>query len=275
MTKWMASNELAVRLVVAVAVFSLMATWEVLAARRELTRAKGTRWFANLSLVALDAVIVRLLFPTAAVGMAWAAQDSGWGLFHRLDLPGWVAVMLSIGLLDLAIYLQHVMFHAVPVLWRVHLVHHADFDVDVTTGLRFHPIEMVLSMLIKLSVVAALGPPVVGVLLFELILNGLAMFNHANVRMPARLDRVLRMIFVTPDMHRIHHSVEVSEHNTNFGFNLSWWDRLLGTYVAAPAKGHEGMMLGLKSVRDPSDQTLRRMLLMPLDPPSQRLGERG
>ena len=275
MSDWMLDHEAGVRVVAGVAVFGLMAVWETLASRRACTLARPQRWFANISLVAIDAVVIRLLFPAAAVGMAWAARDAGWGLFPRVALPGSTAVLLSIVLLDLTVYLQHVMFHALPALWRVHRVHHADLDVDVTTGLRFHPIEIVLSMLIKLAVVAMLGPPVLGVLLFEVLLNALAMFNHANARIPAPLDRVLRLFVVTPDMHRVHHSVEPFEHNTNFGFNLSCWDRLFGTYVAAPAGGHEGMTLGLKRFRDPSGQRLWRMLLMPLDPQMRRPGEGG
>ena len=275
MSDWMLDHEAGVRVVAGVAVFGLMAVWETLASRRARTLARPQRWFANISLVAIDAVVIRLLFPAAAVGMAWAARDAGWGLFHRVALPGSTAMLLSIVLLDLTVYLQHVMFHALPALWRVHRVHHADLDVDVTTGLRFHPIEIVLSMLIKLAVVAMLGPPVLGVLLFEVLLNALAMFNHANARIPAPLDRVLRLFVVTPDMHRVHHSVEPFEHNTNFGFNLSCWDRLFGTYVAADAGGHEGMTLGLKRFRDPSGQRLWRMLLMPLDTKMRRLGEGG
>ena len=197
--------------------------------------------------------------------MALVAEGFGWGLFHKVNLPNWAAVPLSIVFLDFAIYLQHVMFHAIPALWRLHMVHHADVDFDVTTGIRFHPIEIVLSMLVKLSAVAALGPPALGVLLFEVVLNGLAMFNHSNVRMSAGLERVVRWIIVTPDMHRVHHSVDDTEYSTNFGFNLSCWDRLLGTYLAAPANGHEGMTIGLLNFREAACQTLPRMLVMPFD----------
>ena len=172
-------------------------------------------------------------------------------------------MLLSIVLLDFAVYLQHAMFHAIPALWRLHMVHHADVDFDVTTGIRFHPIEVVLSMLVKLSVVAVLGPPVLTVVLFEIALNGVAMFNHANVRIPIALDRVLRLVIVTPDMHRVHHSVEDSEYSTNFGFNLSCWDRLFGTYVAQPARGHQDMTIGLPNFRGGACQTLPRMLAMP------------
>ncbi len=261
----MMTNEVTFRLGVFVAILGLMAIWELLAARRELTMAKGRRWIANLGLVILDTVIVRLLFPGAAMGMALAAEEYGWGLFHRFDTPYWAAVLLSVILLDLAIYLQHVMFHAVPALWRLHLVHHADVDVDVTTGVRFHPVEIVVSMLIKLSAIAALGPPVVAVLVFEVLLNGLSMFNHANIRIPVGLDRFLRWIIVTPDMHRIHHSADRTEYMTNFGFNLSWWDRLLGTYVDDPAKGQIAMTTGLVEFREAKWEALPRMLWMPFD----------
>ena len=197
--------------------------------------------------------------------MALTAGEFNWGLFHKINLPYWLAVGLSIVVLDFALYLQHVMFHAIPALWRLHIVHHADVDFDVTTGIRFHPIEAVLSMLIKLSVVAILGPPVLGVLLFEVLLNASAMFNHANVRIPLRVDRFLRWIIVTPDMHRVHHSVDDTEYRTNFGFNLPWWDRLLGTYLDQPAEGHEGMTIGLSNFREPTWRTLPRMLLMSFD----------
>ena len=279
MDSWLLNNEAVVRVGLTLGIFSVMATWEVLAARRQLTASKGRRWLANLGIVFVDTAIVRLLFPAAALGMALAASDLGWGLLPTLNLPAWAAVVLAVVLLDLAIYLQHVMFHAVPALWSLHIVHHADVDFDVTTGLRFHPIEITLSMLIKLSVIAVLGPPALAVLIFEVVLGGLAMFNHGNVRIPAGLDRVLRLAIVTPDMHRVHHSVERAEHNTNFGFNLSAWDRLLGTYLAAPAKGHEAMTIGLHDFRGPAYQTLPRLLVMPFDkqasPGAQREAKRG
>ena len=261
----MLNNEITLRLSVSLGIFGLMAIWEMMAARRELTVTKGRRWIANLGLILVDTITVRLLFPVAAVGVALAAESFRWGLFHTLNTPYWLAVPLAIVLLDFAIYLQHVMFHAVPVLWRLHLVHHADVDFDVTTGIRFHPIEIVLSMLIKLSVVAVLGPPVLAVVIFEVVLNALAMFNHGNVRMPAGMDRLLRWIIVTPDMHRIHHSADETEYTTNFGFNLSCWDRLLGTYMDKPEKGHVGMTIGLQNFRDANWQTLPRMLLMPFN----------
>ena len=265
MTNWNPSNEGTIRIGIFLAVFGLMAIWEVLAARRELDAAKGQRWIGNLCFVVLDTAVVRLLFPAAAVGMALTAGEFNWGLFHKINLPYWLAVVLSIVVLDFALYLQHVMFHAIPALWRLHIVHHADVDFDVTTGIRFHPIEAVVSMLIKLSVVAILGPPVLAVLLFEVLLNASAMFNHANVRIPLRVDRFLRWIIVTPDMDRVHHSVDDTEYRTNFGFNLPWWDRLLGTYLDQPAEGHEGMTIGLSNFREPTWRTLPRMLLMPFD----------
>ena len=212
----------------------------------------------------LDAALVRLLFPVVAVGLAVMAAENGWGLFNIVDVPGWVAVLVSLLVLDLAIYLQHVMFHAVPALWRLHRMHHADLEFDVTTGLRFHPVEILLSMAIKLAVVMALGPPAVAVLVFEVLLNGSAMFNHSNVRLPERVDALLRLVIVTPDMHRVHHSILPSETNSNFGFNVPWWDRLLGTYRAQPRAGHEGMTIGIEQFRTRRDLWLDRMLVQPL-----------
>jgi sterol desaturase/sphingolipid hydroxylase (fatty acid hydroxylase superfamily) len=204
-----------------------------------------------------------------AVGLAVMAEERGWGLFNNIDIPVWAAVVVSMLLLDLAIYLQHVMFHAVPGLWRLHRMHHADLDFDATTGLRFHPIEILISMGIKLAVVAALGPPAVAVLLFEVILNGTALFNHANVDLPRPVDRVLRLFVVTPDMHRVHHSIDPRETNSNYGFNLPWWDRLLGTYIALPAKGHVQMEIGIEQFRTRRDLWLDRMLIQPLRGPAR------
>ena len=269
MTEWIISNEPVIRLGSFAGIFGLMAIWEILAARRQLSTGKGRRWLGNLSLVFLDTLVVRLLFPTAALGMALMVKDLGWGVLNVVSAPYWAAVLISVVVLDLAIYLQHVMFHALPALWRLHMVHHADLDLDVTSGSRFHPIEIVLSMLIKLVVISVLGPPLLAVLIFEVVLNALAMFNHANARIPLPLDRVLRWIIVTPDMHRVHHSVEKPEHNTNFGFNLSCWDRVLGTYKDQPEKGHEGMTIGLKSFRERSWQSLPRLLSMPFFKPTE------
>ncbi|OIP29772.1 MAG: hypothetical protein AUK47_26760 [Deltaproteobacteria bacterium CG2_30_63_29] len=263
MSDWLTTNEPTVRLVAFVGVFLLMALWELVAARRPLTLGKARRWTANLSLVVLNTVLLRLAFPTAAVGAAVISAERGWGLLNGFEFPPLLAILASVVVLDLAIYLQHLMFHAVPVLWRLHRVHHADLDFDVTNGLRFHPIEILLSMGIKLALVVLIGPPVVGVLAFEVVLNATAMFNHGNVRLPQALDQVLRWLVVTPDMHRVHHSVVVAEANSNFGFSLPWWDRLLGTYQAQPAAGHENMEIGVGEIREQRPQGLLWMLLLP------------
>ncbi|WP_298856106.1 sterol desaturase family protein [uncultured Ruegeria sp.] len=252
-----------IRLVAFLGILAVMALWEVAAPRRRREIPRVVRWTNNLALVVLDTAILRLTFPILAVGLAVMAEDRGWGLFNNIDVPVWVAIAVSMLLLDLAIYLQHVMFHAVPGLWRLHRMHHADLDFDATTGLRFHPLEILISMGIKLAVVAALGPPAVAVLLFEVVLNATALFNHANIDLPRPLDRILRWIIVTPDMHRVHHSIDPRETNSNFGFNLPWWDRLLGTYVAQPAKGHKGMVVGIKLFRTRRDLWLDRMLIQP------------
>ena len=216
----------------------------------------------------LDTAILGLTCPILAVGLAVLAEERGWGLFNNLDAPVWVAIVVSKILLDLAIYLQHVMFHAVPGLLRLHRIHHADLDFDATTGLRFHPLEILISMGIKLGVVAALGPPAIAVLLFEVILNATALFNYANTNLPRPVDRILRWIVVTPDMHRVQHSVDPRETNSNFGFNLPWWDRLLGTYVAQPAQGHTEMVIGIEQFRTSRDLWLDRMLIQPLRSPA-------
>jgi sterol desaturase/sphingolipid hydroxylase (fatty acid hydroxylase superfamily) len=244
-------------------VFATMALWELMAPRRPQTIGRLRRWPANLGVVVIDTLLVRLIFPTAAVGVALVAEVGGWGLLPALDAPSWLAIIIAVIVLDLAIYLQHVLFHAVPVLWRLHRMHHADLEIDVTTGTRFHPIEILLSMAIKLGVVAALGAPAVAVLIFEVLLNATSMFNHGNVRLPQRLDRVLRWLVVTPDMHRVHHSILPRETNSNFGFNLPWWDRLFGTYRAQPEAGHEAMTIGLPMFRDPRELRLGRMLWQP------------
>lgn len=268
LTQFLIGNEATIRLAVFLGILTAMALWEVAAPRRRREIPRLLRWSNNLGIVVVDTLLVRLSFPVVAVGLATIAQTNGWGLFNIWQIPGWLAILLAVMMLDLAIYLQHVMFHAVPALWRLHRVHHADLEFDVTTGLRFHPIEILASMGIKLAVVAALGPPAVAVLIFELLLNGSAMFNHANIRLPASVDRWLRLVMVTPDMHRVHHSVIVSETNSNFGFNLPWWDRLLGTYRAQPAKGHEDMDIGIEQFRTRRDLWLDRMLIQPLRGPA-------
>lgn len=257
-------HEIANRLVFFGAVFVLMALWEMAAPRRALAVSKPLRWVNNLGLVLLNTLLLRLLFPAAAVGMAALAGARGWGLFNSFDLPFWLVVAASVIAMDCMIYLQHVLVHAVPALWRLHRVHHADPDYDVTTGARFHPFEIVLSMLIKFATIMVLGPPRVAVLIFEVMLNATAMFNHSNVKIPIAVDRLLRWFVVTPDMHRVHHSVEDDEANSNFGFNLPWWDRLLGTYRAQPRGGHQAMVIGIRGYRDPKQvNRLAGMLLLP------------
>jgi len=268
MSQFFLAHEPALRLGAFLSVLAAMAAWEVAAPRRRSEIPRLLRWSNNLGIVALDTVLVRLLFPLAAVGLALHAQANGWGLLNALDLPAWAAFLIALLALDLAIYLQHVMFHAVPALWRLHRMHHADLEFDVTTGLRFHPIEILLSMGIKLAVVAALGAPPLAVLVFEVLLNATAMFNHSNVAIPGRIERWLRLLVVTPDMHRVHHSVVPAETNSNFGFNLPWWDRLLGTYRPQPRAGHEGMTIGVELFRDRRELWLHRMLLQPLRGPA-------
>ncbi len=228
-----------------------MGIWEMAAPRRELTVSKGLRWFNNLGIVFLNSIVVRILFPAAAAGMAAFTGENQWGVFNTLSLPAGIEFLGAILFLDFIIYLQHVLMHAVPALWRLHRVHHADLDFDVTTGARFHPIEIVLSMLIKFSAIMVLGPSVTAVIVFEVLLNATAMFNHSNAFLPLAVDRLLRWFIVTPDMHRVHHSEEDDECNSNFGFNLPWWDRLFGTYAAQPRAGHEGMTIGIHQYRDP------------------------
>jgi sterol desaturase/sphingolipid hydroxylase (fatty acid hydroxylase superfamily) len=244
-------------------VLAAMALWEWLAPRRRLTVGKSLRWSSNLGLVFIDTLALRLLLPLTATGMAWLAEERGWGILNNLSLPPGLKIALAVASLDLIIYLQHAMFHAIPAFWRLHMVHHTDLDFDVTTGVRFHPVEILLSMGIKLAAIVVLGPSALAVVLFEVLLNGTSMFNHGNVRLPLWIDRTLRLFVVTPEMHRVHHSVLMRETNSNYGFNLPWWDRLLGTYRAQPAAGHEGMTIGLGYLRDPRRLTLPRLLLLP------------
>ena len=270
------ANEPAIRLAAFAGVLALMAGLEAILPRRRRCLDRLRRWPNNLGIVAVDTIVLRLVFPTAAVGVALAAEAHGIGLLPWLGLPAPIAVLVAVLLLDLAIYLQHVLFHAVPALWRLHRMHHADLDFDVTTGLRFHPVEILLSMVIKLMVVIALGAPAVAVLVFEVLLNASSMFNHSNLRLPTWLDRTLRPVLVTPDMHRVHHSVVPRETNSNFGFNLALWDRLFGTYRAQPAAGHEAMTIGIEQFRDPGESRLDRMLTQPLrnDDRAYALGRR-
>jgi len=258
------TTEVSIRLGCFLTVLIGMIVWETFLPRRSLVARKTWRWVSNLSLVALNAGLARIAIPITAVAAALVAESRGWGLLHLADWPVWLKIVLAVAAFDLAIYLQHVMFHAVPLFWRLHRVHHADLDFDVTTGLRFHTLEILLSALIKLAVVLVLGPPAVAVVLFEVLLNATSMFNHSNVKMPAWLDRLLRCFLVTPDMHRVHHSVIHRETNSNFGFNLPWWDYLMGTYRPQPRDGHEGMKIGLTEYSDERQvDRLPGMLLLP------------
>ncbi len=253
-----------IRLAVFATVLALLMAWEQTAPRRSLTVGRWRRWPGNGGVVVIDALLVRFLFPTAAVGLALIAEANGWGLLNLIAIPDWLAVLIAIVLLDLIIYAQHVLFHVVPPLWRLHRMHHADLDIDVTTGVRFHPVEILLSMVIKLGAVMVLGAPALGVMIFEVLLNASSMFNHSNIRLPVAVDRHLRRILVTPDMHRVHHSIVKRETNSNFGFNLPWWDWLFGTYRAQPMAGHKAMTIGLTQFRDPAELRLDRMLIQPL-----------
>ena len=256
--------EILIRIGCFIAVFVGMAVLEFLSPRRVLTTSKAIRWFNNLSIHVLNFLIVRGLFPLIPITMAVLAAQGGWGLLNHYILPGWQAIIVSVIALDFIIYLQHVSFHTVPLFWRLHMVHHTDLDVDLTTGIRFHPVEITLSLIIKLAAVVILGAPPLAVLIFEVVLNGTSLFSHGNVHIPGDVDRVLRLFFVTPDMHRVHHSVIMRETNTNFGFNLSWWDRLLGTYQKEPSEGHKGMTIGLGYFRDPKRLSLPWLLVLPL-----------
>ena len=252
-TSLIAQYEIPIRLGFFFGVLALMALWETQAPRRPATVSKALRWANNLGLVLLNTLLLRLLFPAAAVGMAAFATRQGWGLLNHFQFDPWIAVPFAVIALDFVIWLQHVMVHAGPALCRLHRVHHADPDYDVTTGARFHPVEIILSMLIKFATILVLGPSVLAVIVFEVLLNATAMFNHGNVSLPAAVDRWLRLIVVTPDMHRVHHSVEDDETNSNFGFSLPWWDRLLGTYRDQPRGGHDGMTIGIRHYRDPRE----------------------
>jgi len=256
-------NELWIRLSFFFGILIVMFLWEVMMPRRPLTASKITRWFSNLSLVLIDSVAVRLAFPAGLAGVAFLAQQRGWGIFNLFGLPSLLKIVCGVLILDLAIYLQHVIFHSAPLLWRLHMVHYSDMDIDVTTGIRFHPIEIFLSMGIKMVVVILTGAPALAVLAFEIILNGTSMFNHGNVRYPQNVDSVLRLFVVTPEMHRVHHSTIRWETNSNLGFNFPWWDRLFGTYRAQPAKGHLGMTIGLDQYKEPRKLSLPWLIALP------------
>lgn len=255
--------EMIIRLAAFGLFFSVFALWELVAPRRKLSIGRFRRWPGNLGILLVDIVTVRVLIPTAAVGASIYAAGHGWGLINYLQLRLSVAALIGFLALDLVIYAQHVVFHKVPLLWRLHRMHHADLDIDVTTGVRFHPLEILISLLIKMATIVLLGIPVVAVILFEVVLNVTSMFNHSNASMPTGLDRVLRFILVTPDMHRVHHSILRRETDSNFGFNLPWWDRLFGTYRAQPEAGHLGMTIGIPMFRDPGELRIDRMITQP------------
>jgi len=268
MQSWLAAHEPAVRLSVFLTIFIAMMVWEFVAPRRQLSAKRRARWTANLVLILINTAVIRLVFPVLAVGSAEIAVANGWGLLNVLAPPAWVSVPIAMLTLDCLIYGQHVMFHAVSPLWRFHMMHHSDLDFDTTTGVRFHPIEIVISMGLKIVMVLALGAPPVAVILFELLLNGTSLFNHGNVRLPVNVDRLLRLLVVTPDMHRVHHSIHRQETNSNFGFNFPWWDRLFGTYRQQPSEGHTGMSIGLEQFRNSPRLGLHHLLLMPFVEPT-------
>jgi sterol desaturase/sphingolipid hydroxylase (fatty acid hydroxylase superfamily) len=244
-------TEKSIRLISFVGILLLMGGWEVLFQRKKLVDSKPKRWLNNLGLVAVNNLILRLGFIILPVTFAAFAQSRGMGIFNHLEMPVWAHWAVTILLFDFIIYLQHVVFHFVPTLWQLHQVHHSDLDIDVTTAIRFHPIEIILSLFVKLTAVAAFGFSPGAVLAFEVILNAAAMFNHSNIFIPAPADRFIRLFLVTPDMHRVHHSVIMDESNSNFGFSLSVWDRICGTYRAQPEAGHDGMTIGLEYAKQP------------------------
>lgn len=257
------TNEVFFRLGVFAGVFLILALYERMGPRRSPSTPRPGRWVTNIGISALDAATVRLIFSAGAYGQAMVAAEKGWGLFNQIQLPYWAAVVLSIVMLDFVIYIQHVLFHAVPVFWRFHRVHHTDLDLDVTSGTRFHPVEILLSTCVKIGFIFAFGAPALAVLIFEALLNATSMFEHSNIYIPQGVDRVLRLFVVTPDMHRVHHSVIMKETNSNFGFNLPWWDRLLGTYRAMPERGHLDMVLGLANFRDRGKLGFLSLLMIP------------
>lgn len=244
-------------------VLALVACFEMLFPRRKPMVSKKLRWFNNLSIHFINSLLLRMIFPVLPIAVAAASSEKGWGLFNHYTINPWISVIFGIAILDLLIYLQHVIFHKVPVFWRLHRVHHIDLDIDVSTGVRFHPLEMIMSALLKSVIVFMFGIPTVAVLIFEILLNSASMFNHGNIRISFEIDRRLRLLLVTPDMHRVHHSVARHENNSNYGFSVPWWDFLFGTYVAQPAAGHEAMTIGLAGLRNMKQSTLWGMLAMP------------
>lgn len=260
---WFIEYEMMIRLFFFMGMLLIVGIWELIAPRRPLLFSRAVRWYSNLGLVLINSFVLRLLFPILATGLAILAQERSWGLFNNIQISNEFEVILSLLMMDCVIYLQHAMFHAIPLMWRFHRMHHADLDLDVTSGIRFHPIEIILSMWIKFAVILLVGPSIITVILFEVILNVTAMFNHGNIYIPVKLDRVLRWFVVTPDMHRVHHSVIAKETNTNFGFNFPWWDHIFGTYCDQPIKGHHDMTIGLRQFRCPANLHLHKLLTQP------------
>ena len=269
MLDYLPGGETAIRLTAFILVFAAVALLEVSAPRRNLRDSRANRWTTNLGIVVIDSLTVRLLVPLAAVGTAAFAASNGYGLLNVVDVPSWLAFLTALVVLDFAIWLQHFAAHKIPLLWRLHQMHHADIDFDVSTALRFHPIEILLSMAWKMLVVMAIGAPVGAVIVFEIVLNAMAMFNHGNFRLPLALDRMLRTVVVTPDFHRVHHSVIRSETDSNYGFNLSVWDRIFGTYRAQPRDGHSGMTIGLNDYQSKAPSGLLWCLMMPFQNPNR------
>ncbi len=257
------TSEATIRVGSFVAILIIVGIMETIFPRRRLDVSKPRRWFANLSISALSTFVARLLLPVAPVGLSLYCTQHSVGLFHFVSLPGWLTLPASVLLLDMLIYFQHVIFHKHPLLWRIHRMHHADLNIDASTGIRFHPIEILLSILIKFGAIIVLGTPATAVIIFEILLNGCALFNHANMRLPLKFDARLRLIVVTPDMHRVHHSTDMKEANTNFGFNFPWWDKMFGTYKSQPDLGHDNMHIGLNIFRQPEFIRLSKMLTIP------------
>jgi len=263
MNEYILIHEPAIRLSFFIGILALMGFWERIAPRRPYHTSKKSRWLVNLGIVMIDSLALRLIFPVTAVYIASLNESSGRGFLNQNVVPYWLAIFIGVMLLDFIIYLQHAIFHAFPTFWRLHMMHHTDLDFDTTTGVRFHPLEVLLSMAIKVGAIFVLGISPLAVVLFEILLNATSLFNHGNVRLPQPIDRLLRFFVVTPEMHRVHHSVIIRETNSNFGFNLPWWDRIFGTYRDRPAAGHEGMTIGLSHFRDPGELTLPRLLVLP------------
>ena len=263
MLETLLSEEAVLRLSIFLALFAVLAIWEIVAPRRNQNYSKLTRWVNNLSISAINVLMTRLLAPFTVIFVAFYAHSSGIGLLNVIETPTLLSIVVAVLLLDLSIYIQHIIFHKVDFLWHLHRMHHADLEFDVTTAIRFHPIEIALSLAIKMAVVLAIGAPAIAVVVFEVLLNGTSVFNHANIRIPASIDKFLRLFVVTPDMHRVHHSIIRKETNSNFGFNLPWWDYIFRTYRAQPELGHSEMTIGIEYFREQRELWLDRLLLQP------------